>query len=196
MAATSRTSPGRSTASSTATRGGGSFFEAGDTASLTDAFNNIIEEILSVNTTFTAPTVAVNAFNRTQNLDDLYITVFGTPQPPSAGNTFHWPGNIKKYEINPDGTIVGPGEKPVVDTTTGFFDGKAQSFWSDVVDGSDVTLGGAAHEIPTPANRNVYTDIGGSTLKSTGNQVQVANAAITADMSAIRRELDDHAETS
>ena len=70
-------------------------------------FDNIIEEILSVNTTFTAPTVAVNAFNRTQNLDDLYITVFGTPQPPSAGNTFHWPGNIKKYEINTDGTIVG-----------------------------------------------------------------------------------------
>ena len=96
-----------------------------DTATLTDAFTNIIEEILSVNTTFTAPTVAVNAFNRTQNLDDLFITVFGTPQPPSSGNKFHWPGNIKKYEINTDGMIVGPGEKEVVDKTTGFFSAKA-----------------------------------------------------------------------
>jgi type IV pilus assembly protein PilY1 len=168
---------------STATRGGGAFFEAGDTASLTDAFNNIIEEILSVNTTFTAPTVAVNAFNRTQNLDDLYITVFGTPQPPSAGNKFHWPGNIKKYEIETNGLIVGSDGKAVVDTSTGFFSGKARSFWSDVVDGSDVALGGAAHEIPTPALRKVYTDVGGSTLRS--NAVAGTNANITAAMLGI-----------
>ncbi len=167
----------------TARKGGGSFFEASDTASLSDAFNNIIEEILSVNTTFTAPTVAVNAFNRTQNLDDLYITVFGTPQPPSGGNKYHWPGNIKKYEINTDGTIVGPGEKPVVDTQTGFFSGNAQSFWSDVIDGSDVALGGAAHEIPAPGSRKVYTDISSGILKN--NSVAVGNTAITAEMLGI-----------
>jgi type IV pilus assembly protein PilY1 len=163
----------------TAQRGGGAFFQAGDTASLTDAFNNIISEILSVNTTFTAPTVAVNAFNRTQNLDDLYITVFGTPQPPTDGNKYHWPGNVKKYEINTDGTIVGPGEKPVVDTQTGFFSGNAQSFWSDVIDGSEVALGGSANEIPAPASRKVYTDISGGTLTSSSNSVEVGNTAIT-----------------
>jgi len=168
---------------STAKRGGGSFFEAGDTASLTDAFNNIIEEILSVNTTFTAPTVAVNAFNRTQNLDDLYITVFGTPQPPSSGNKYHWPGNVKKYEINTDGTIVGPGEKPAVDKGTGFFSAIARDFWSDVVDGSDVTLGGAANKIPVPSLRKVYTDIGSKILKD--NVVETANVSITADMLGI-----------
>lgn len=167
----------------TARKGGGSFFQAGDTASLSDAFNNIIEEILSVNTTFTAPTVAVNAFNRTQNLDDLYITVFGTPQPPSSGNKYHWPGNVKKYEINTDGTIVGPGERPVVDRSTGFFSGTARDFWSDVVDGSDVTLGGAAHEIPAPGSRKVYTDIGSGILKN--NSVEVGNTAITAEMLGI-----------
>lgn len=165
---------------STASRGGGSFFEAADTASLTEAFNNIIGEILSVNTTFTAPTVAVNAFNRTQNLDDLYITVFGTPQPPTGGNKYHWPGNIKKYEIKPDGTIVGQGDRAAVDTGTGFFSGNARSFWSDVVDGSDVALGGAAHEIPTPANRKVYTDVAGNVL--TNNPVAVGNTTITAAM--------------
>ncbi len=168
---------------STATRGGGSFFTADDTATLTDAFTNIIEEILSVNTTFTAPTVAVNAFNRTQNLDDLFITVFGTPQPPSSGNKFHWPGNIKKYEINTDGMIVGPGEKEVVDKTTGFFSAKAQSFWSEVVDGADVTLGGAAHELPAPADRKIYTDISSDILKD--NPISVDNASIQDDMLGI-----------
>jgi type IV pilus assembly protein PilY1 len=168
---------------STATRGGGSFFVAGDTASLTDAFNNIIEEILSVNTTFTAPTVAVNAFNRTQNLADLYITVFGTPQPPSSGNKYHWPGNVKKYEIQPDGTIVGTGGKAVVDKATGFFSATAQSIWSDVIDGSDVTLGGAAHELPNPADRRIYTDISSKTLKD--NPINKDNAAITAEMLGI-----------
>ena len=168
---------------STATRGGGSFFTAGDTASLTDAFTNIISEIFSVNTTFTAPTVAVNAFNRTQNLDDLFITVFGTPQPPSGGNKFHWPGNIKKYEITPEGVIVGPGKDaadprvPVVDATQGFFSATAKSFWSDVVDGSDVALGGAAHEIPAPADRKIYTDIGGNTLKD--HPINKGNTDIT-----------------
>jgi Tfp pilus assembly protein, tip-associated adhesin PilY1 len=167
----------------TSRKGGGSFFTAEDTASLTDVFNNIISEILSVNTTFTAPTVAVNAFNRTQNLDDLFITVFGTPQPPTDGNKYHWPGNIKKYEINSDGTIVGPGEKPAVDTQTGFFSETARSFWSDVSDGADVTAGGAAHELPTPADRKVYTDVGGKVLKD--HPVTVDNTAITADMLGI-----------
>jgi type IV pilus assembly protein PilY1 len=167
----------------TARKGGGSFFEAADTASLTDAFNNIISEILSVNTTFTAPTVAVNAFNRTQNLDDLYITVFGTPQPPTDGNKYHWPGNIKKYEIRTDGTIVGADQKSVVDTQSGFFAANAQSFWSNVVDGADVAVGGAANEIPAPKDRKVYTDIGGKTLKD--QSVAVDNAAITAEMLGI-----------
>ena len=57
--------------------------------------------ILAEDTTFTAPTVAVNAFNRTQNLSDLFISVF---RP--SGRT-HWPGNLKKYRSAPsDATIV------------------------------------------------------------------------------------------
>lgn len=171
---------------STATRGGGTFYTADDTATLTDAFTNIISEIFGVNTTFTAPTVAVNAFNRTQNLDDLFITVFGTPTPPTEGNKFHWPGNIKKYEITPEGVIVGPDpfdaskRVPVVEKSDGFFAANAQSFWSDVKDGPDVELGGAAHEIPAPADRNIYTDIASNTLKD--NPINKGNTPIDAAM--------------
>ena len=56
--------------------------------------------ILTTNTTFTSPTVAVNSFNRTQNLSDLFISVF---RP--SGRT-HWPGNLKKYRLRTDSVIV------------------------------------------------------------------------------------------
>ncbi len=73
----------------TATRGGGQRYLADDTATLASALTNIVAQILQTNTTFAAPAVSVNAFNRTQNLANLYITVF---QPSSL---LHWPGNVK-----------------------------------------------------------------------------------------------------
>ena len=60
----------------TAQRGGGEYFTADDTATLSGSLQQIVTSILATNTTFTAPTVAVNAFNRTQNLSDLFISVF------------------------------------------------------------------------------------------------------------------------
>jgi len=164
----------------TARLGGGTFYEASDTATLTSVFTSIVQEILAVNTTFTAPTVSVNAFNRTQNLNDLFITVFGTSAQ------YHWPGNIKKYEVDKDGTIVGQPvggkSQPAVDPATGFFLNNAKSFWSDVVDGADVALGGAAHKLPDPANRKVFTDLAGGDLSAAGNSVATTNTAITDSM--------------
>jgi len=160
----------------TARLGGGSFYEASDTATLTSVFTSIVQEILAVNTTFTAPTVSVNAFNRTQNLNDLFITVFGT------SNKYHWPGNVKKYEVQTDGTIVGRNGQPAVNPATGFFSNNAESFWSSSVDGSEVGLGGAAANISTPADRKLYTDIAGDTLTASGNAVVATNTAITAAM--------------
>ena len=74
-----------------ATRGRGSAYQANDLASLSSVFNTIITDILATSTTFTAPTVSVNAFNRTQTLDDLYVSVF------KPNTSRHWPGNLKKY---------------------------------------------------------------------------------------------------
>ena len=60
----------------TAAGAGGVFYEASDTATLTTVLTSIVRTILDFNTSFTAPAVSVNAFNRTQNLNDLYVTVF------------------------------------------------------------------------------------------------------------------------
>ncbi len=59
-----------------AARGGGAYYTANDTATLATAMQKIVQAILTNDTTFTAPTVAVNAFNRTQNLSDLFVSVF------------------------------------------------------------------------------------------------------------------------
>ncbi len=155
-----------------AQRGGGRYYSAADTAELTEAFTDIISKILEQTTTFTAPTVAVNAFNRTQNLNFLYMSVF------KPATSYRWLGNIKKYRLTQDGEIRDVNGNAAVDPNTGFFDDGAQSYWSDTADGADAELGGAAGELKTPATRLVYTNLTGSSgalsdelsdLKDAGN---------------------------
>ncbi len=141
-----------------ATKGGGQAYSAGDLNTLQTALTSIVSNILQVSTTFTAPTVAVNAFNRTQTLNDLYVSVF---QPSS---NYHWPGNVKHYLVQ-NGVIVDQNGLPAVDPATGFFKSSAQSIWSATPDGASIPAGGAANQIPNwdPAatpTRNLYTFIG------------------------------------
>ncbi|MDH3419411.1 MAG: PilC/PilY family type IV pilus protein [Gammaproteobacteria bacterium] len=157
----------------TATRGGGAYFLADDTASLSTALTNIVTEILDSQTTFTSPAVSVNAFNRTRNLNELYITVF-----QASGDT-HWPGNLKKYRLRAsDGEILDADGNPAIDPSTGFFQANSRSFWSASPDGPEVVEGGAANQLPSPATRNVYTYLAGSLLTTAGNLVDDANTNI------------------
>lgn len=159
----------------TANRGGGAFYSADNTVGLSSVLTSIVNEILTTNTTFTAPSVSVNAFNRTQTLSDLYVSVFR----PSLG--YRWPGNVKKYAVE-DAEIVDADGNAAVDPATGFFMDGARSFWSTPADGSDVEAGGAAKRQPTdPATRNVYTNIDGATSNITAvtNRMLVTNLLIT-----------------
>lgn len=158
----------------TAARGGGAYYTANDTASLNTALTNIVTSILDTHTTFVAPTVSVNSFNRTQNLNDLFISVFA----PSS--SVHWPGNLKKYRLDPGtASIVDANGAAAVDPATGFFKDSAQSIWSPAPDGKSVTLGGAANLIPAPGARNVYTYLGNANLTDPSNQIATSNALLT-----------------
>ncbi len=155
----------------TAAAGGGEYFLADDIESLSLAlmkiFTNINEESLS----FAAPAVAVNAFNRTQNLNDIYLTTF------NASEQTHWPGNLKKYRIA-NGEIVDSNGLSAVNPATGFFNDGAQSFWSATVDGNSVTEGGAASNLPDPTVRNLYTNFTSDPNLSAGpNHLSLANEA-------------------
>ena len=149
--------------------GGGKYFLADDVESLSLALMKIFTDINEESLSFAAPAVAVNSFNRTQNLNDLYLTAF------RASEDTHWPGNLKKYRIA-DGQIVDAIPDLAVDTNTGFFKTGARSYWSVTADGNNVELGGAANQIPPPVSRRVFTNLSANPALTAGsNAVSSAN---------------------
>jgi type IV pilus assembly protein PilY1 len=162
---------------STAERGGGTYYLADDGPSLAKAFLEIVNVIADRDLSFAAPAVSVNAFNRTQNLNDLYLTVF----KPKA--RVHWPGNLKKYRMV-DGVITDANGASAVDPATGFFANTAKSYWTaGVVDGAEVALGGAANQLPDPALRKLYTNNSGSDLTSSTGAFADADFGLTGSAS-------------
>jgi len=164
----------------TATAGGGKFFEAKSKDALLGIFNQILAEILAVNSTFSSPAVSVNSYNRATNLEDLYFSLF----KPASGS--HWNGNLKKFKL---GTIIDPSGNKVpeiqdaqglaaVDPSTGFFSDKAVSYWTppaDAPDGGETALGGAASKLTL--SRNAYTYTG--PYNDTNGVLTPANADLT-----------------
>jgi type IV pilus assembly protein PilY1 len=148
-----------------ALRGGGSYFKADDVTSLTLALLEIVNDVQDRNLSFAAPAVAVNAFNRTQNLNDLYLTTF------KASESVRWPGNLKKYRVA-GGQIVDRFDVPAVDPNTGTFYDSAASFWTTGTDGNDITIGGAVENLPTPASRRMFTN------NTTDNDLTTATNAL------------------
>lgn len=148
---------------------GGKFFLATDPESLAVSLLSIFDEITEQSLTFTSPAVAVNAFNRTQNLNDLYMSVF------ESSNKAHWPGNLKKYRII-DSIITDANGAAAVDPATGFFNENAKSFWTTgTADGANVRAGGAANVLPAPASRKLYTNNGGGSDLTIGANVLMAS---------------------
>jgi type IV pilus assembly protein PilY1 len=156
---------------STAQLSGGEYYLASDVKSLTAALTDIVTDIFDRDISFTAPAVAVNTFNRTQNLNDLYVSVF------RATDEVHWPGNIKKYQLK-EGEIRDANDVNAVDPNTGFFADSARNFWLEGAnpDGANVAKGGVANELPHPDQRKMYTNNFDGDLTQAGNELSVGNA--------------------
>lgn len=166
-----------------ANKGGGKYYTADDTVQLTTAFTQIISDILAVNTTFVAPAVPVNAFNRLTHRDELYFALFRPEKFPQ------WSGNMKRYQLAGTPPIVTDATgSAAIDTTTGFFSDTSTSFWtsgSDAPDGDDVEMGGAAAELSL--TRNMYTYTGASApsdvaLSDATHLFNESNALVTKTM--------------
>lgn len=161
--------------SDTAEKGGGKYYLASSPDELEDAFFAILREVLSTNTTFSSPGVSVNNFNQLNHLDALYFSVFEPVVNPL------WPGNLKRYRLKSDGTIVDQNGNEAIDPSTGFFKDSAQSYWSAGIDGAGVSAGGVSGVIPADnASRNVYTYYEGSSsksLKAAVNNVTTSNSS-------------------
>ena len=158
----------------TADRGGGEFRTANDAATLAAVLTDFVVDVVDTQTTFSPLAASIDSFNRTRNLNDLFINVFR----PTA--TTHWPGNLKKFRLRAsDNAIVDANGRPAIDPATGFFRQGSRSFWS-AADDPEVEQGGAANRLPAPAVRNIYTHLRGNPadLTHASNAVNRANAAI------------------
>ncbi len=167
----------------TAEKGGGRYFTADNTATLSAAFSAILNEISQTGASFTAPSVSVNSFSRTSNRDNLYFSMFNPSFAP------HWEGNLKKYRLAYDRTsgefhiTDQAGTQNVVVAETGAIIDTARSFWSAQVDGNDPLRGGARDRLTDALldSRRVWTDINpGVPLSSAANRLHESNAAVTA----------------
>ncbi len=156
-----------------ATHGGGISAMADDYTKLKTALTKIFDDISNSAGTFSAPAVAVNAFNSLEQLDQLYYSVF---KPHEAVG---WSGNVKRFRMTTDGTIVDSKGNPAVDPTTGFFNKNAQSFWTqdaDAPDGDNVVKGGIVSRLPV--DRKVITNIAGNNLNASNNRVHEDNTSL------------------
>lgn len=158
--------------------GSGSYHAATDADQLNSALQTIIQGVLEETTSFTAPSLSINAFNKQYNNSDVYLSVF------KPGSSCAWDGNIKKYTLctNADITagrctslsdVLDSNGNKITDINNNIID-SAKSYWSAAADGSDVNKGGAGSVMPTPAARTLYTYTGsysGLTSPSTGVQI-------------------------
>lgn len=163
-----------------ATNGGGQFFTANTVSDVVTAFRTIIGNILSIDTTFVAPAVTVNAFNRFTTSNDLYFAVF-RPDTDAV-----WKGNLKRYQLYQNQIYDNSSPAiPAVDSATGYFKDGTKSFWSTTADGADISKGGAASVLTT--GRKIYTYIGAAApsnvdLTATAQAFVDSNASITSAM--------------
>jgi type IV pilus assembly protein PilY1 len=135
-------------------------------SSLRGLLDGIVTKILATSTSFSAPSVTINAFNRTQNLNDLYMAVF---RPEYLRR---WKGNVKKYNVVSDpvtlaSTIVDASGSAAVDEISGNFLPLSESLWSaSGFDGTFAPEGGAASRLLPPSDRKILVDNDDSDLES------------------------------
>ena len=141
---------------SMATLGGGTFETASSSAELAEKFESIIEDVLSQTTSFAAPSLSINAFNRLFHRDEVFFSFF---EPEKA---VRWAGNVKKYNLRSTCTgVSGDCEVGEVIDVNGDaaigadsrISSDAKSNWpleADTNDGAEILLGGAGEVERSP----------------------------------------------
>ena len=144
----------------TASKGSGIYIEGNDIASTVNALQTAVNDVSQTTSSFVAPALSVNAFNKLFNRDEVYFAVF------KPDTTIRWNGNIKKFRLcNAEqddagtcefGEVIDDNDDPAIDPSTGRIKDNAVDIWGGNQSGDEVMLGGTGSLIPAPANRNLY----------------------------------------
>lgn len=111
--------------------GGGRYFVAKDEAAILAALREIIIEIQSVNSVFASASLPINATNRSQNENQVFIGMFR----PDGDAKPKWYGNLKQFQISlfSGDAVLADSNTPVqqaVSASTGFIQACSKSFWT------------------------------------------------------------------
>jgi type IV pilus assembly protein PilY1 len=123
------------------------YYAASNAAQLKTELTKLFGDIIKDTSTFTAPAVSVNSFNRLQHNSTLYYSLF------SPEKNVNWKGNLKRYRLGAGGVILDKDYYPAIDSATGFFSDTSHSVWTQgSADGKAVNQGGMASRLRLPAN--------------------------------------------
>ncbi|MDQ3026259.1 MAG: PilC/PilY family type IV pilus protein [Pseudomonadota bacterium] len=134
--------------------GGGKYFEAKNEQAILNALRDIIVEIQAVNSVFASASLPINATNRSQNENQVFIGMF-RPDPDANPR---WYGNLKQYQIalfGDDAKLADKNGAQAIAATTGFVQPCATSFWT--------TASGTYWSFSAPS-AGTCTSIAGSTF--------------------------------
>ena len=109
--------------------GGGRYFQATSEEAIVNALRQILIEIQSMNAVFASASLPINATNRSQNENQVFIGMFR----PDADANPRWYGNLKRYQIALFGSEAKLADKngnEAVSTQSGFILPCATSFWT------------------------------------------------------------------
>ncbi|QTH64738.1 hypothetical protein J1N51_04545 [Psychrosphaera ytuae] len=167
--------------------GGGQFYSGSTSAELAEAFTTILIEAKKGASTFVAPGISVNQFNRLTHSNDIYYALFD-PRTKE-----YWPGNLKKYKLI-DSVVLDNTSAPAI-ATDGFFRDDAHDWWSDsaALQGAFVERGGAASQ--QEVNRTVYSNLANSSTPIGNNDSRITEELLgitgEPDSTQLRRDLID-----
>jgi type IV pilus assembly protein PilY1 len=112
-----------------ARQGGGRYYQVGSQVAIYNALVRIVEQIQAVNSTFASASLPVNATNRAQDQNQVFVPMFR----PDATLQPRWFGNLKQYQLINSGGAIELGDQkgqPAVNPLTGFPSACAKSFWT------------------------------------------------------------------
>jgi type IV pilus assembly protein PilY1 len=111
-----------------ALQGGGRYYQVGTQVAVYNALVRILEQIQAVNSTFASASLPVNATNRAQDQNQVFVPMFR----PDASIQPRWYGNLKQYQLINNGGAIELGDsrgQPAINLLTGFPTACARSFW-------------------------------------------------------------------
>ncbi|HXV12306.1 MAG TPA: PilC/PilY family type IV pilus protein [Burkholderiales bacterium] len=114
---------------SVAKYGGGRYFSATSEQAILNALREILIEIQAVNSVFASASLPINATNRSQNENQVFIGMF-RPDPNAKPK---WYGNLKRYQVGLFGSEAKLADKngaEAVSAATGFVQSCASSFYT------------------------------------------------------------------